>query len=75
MSWCVEVKIETIGNGDPKTMSETIVPTYAEAVELGELFEMQGRSFLSFSWDELGPPKWEINFQGLQFQITITEVS
>jgi hypothetical protein len=74
MAWSVAVKIETQGNGDEKTMSETIFPTYAEAFACAQMYEIQGRVYLSINWDEVGPPKWEVNFMGLEFRIIISEV-
>jgi hypothetical protein len=75
MSWAVQVKIETQGNGDEKTMSETILDTYDEALSLAQLFEIQGRRYLSMNWgDEVGPPKWEVNYNGHEFRIVIAEV-
>ncbi len=74
MAWSVAVKIETRGNGDEKTLSESFWPTYEEALALAQLYEMQGRTYLSLNWEEVGPPKWEVNFNGIEFRIVISEV-
>ena len=75
MAWSVAVKIETQGNGDEKTMSESIWPTYEEALAVAQLYEMQGRIYLSFNWEEVGPPKWEVNLpNGTEIRIWMTEV-
>lgn len=74
MAWNVTVKVETIGNGDEKTMSETILPTYAEALSLAQIFELQGEQYLSFNWNKVGPPEWETNYMGFEFRVVISEV-
>ncbi len=73
--WSVAVKYETSGDGDEKTMSEAIFPTYAEALACAQMYEMQGRVYLSLNWEEVGPPKWEVNLpNGTEIRIYMTEV-
>lgn len=71
--WSVAVKYEIEGDGE--TMSEAIFPTYAEALACAQLYEMQGRTYLSLNWEEVGPPKWEVNLaNGTEIKIVISEV-
>jgi hypothetical protein len=74
MSWTVSVKTETPGNGDEVVRTVTPFGSYAEALECAEMFALQGRQYLSFNWEEVGPPKWEVNFMGLELKIVIAEV-
>lgn len=74
MSWVVSVKTEIPGEEDEVTRTVTPCGSYEDALDCAYLFAMQGLQYLSLNWEEVGPPKWEVNFQGFELKIVIEEV-